>query len=187
MICQRNLRNCLVAVVVLFTLPQPLAFAQQSPLPQDPVETNQISPQRLTIDQLKQEEILPKNTAIANNQQDLYLPPQFNPNILRDLIWKIRLPGDQLQSLTVNSSVPVTCVLQDNNGQADRLSGDANSKVNVAIELCKGSVTSIDTTNNTAVVEGSVKLRLDPSFAMAGTHVGKLLVCVKDKNGSGCP
>jgi hypothetical protein len=187
MICQRNLRQCLVAVVVLFTLPQPLAFAQQSPLPQDPVETNQISPQRLTIDQLKSKEILTNDTAIAKNQQDLYLPPQFNRNIFRSLTWKIRIPGEQLQSLIVGSSVPVSCVLQDNNGQANRLSGDANSKVNVAIALCEGSVTSTDTTNNTAVVQGRVQLQLDPSLAMAGTHIGKLLVCVKDKSGNGCP
>lgn len=175
--CQRNFRQYLTLILAFFAMPQTFALAE-------PGATLSISPQQITIDSLKANEIFPTDNKKVNSSQELDSPPDFNRAIVRPPVeWEMRVPKAQLK-------LPVEVEYElksNNNGQSNQFSTDANPNaiLGVIIQKSENNV-SDDSDPNVSVVRGKVTLQFDPLKAgVAGAYKGRLLVCVKDRN-NGC-
>ncbi len=173
--CQRNLRQYLTLILAFLAMPQTFALAE-------PGATLSISPQQITIDSLKANEIFPTDNKKVNSSQELDSPPDFNRAIVRPVEWEMRVPKAQLKL-----PVEVEYELKSKNEQSNQFSIDANPNaiLGVIIQKSENNV-SDDTDPNVSVVRGKVTLQFDPFKAgVAGPYKGRLLVCVKNTN-NGC-
>jgi hypothetical protein len=175
---RQKFRYFLGLAVTIIVLPQPTVVAQTQ---QDPMSVDDISPKQITINALKANEILSKETGTANNLQELLSNPTYQ-KISRDVTWKKRVQLDRLES-----PLQVTYKLQDKNGQPNRFNNNQNSTsiLDVADKNSQSNIVFRDESRNLAIVEGTVKIEFDSSKATAGEYKGELIVCVKSRDG-GC-
>lgn len=174
--CQRNLRQYLTLILAFFAMPQTFALAE-------PGATSSISPQQITIDSLKANEIFPTDKKKVNSSQELDSPPDFNRAIVRPVEWQMRVSKAQLKlPLEVEYELK-----SNNNAQSNQFSTDASANAILGVIIQKSENTvSDDSDPNVSVVRGKVTLQFDPLKAgVAGAYKGRLLVCVKDTN-NGC-
>lgn len=172
MIGQRNLRQFLAIVAAIIALPQPQALGESIPPP------NQISPQKPNIAPILPTEYFVDGTSSLDGKVDntatypnLSLTPPNFQSVDRDFVWQLSVRLDMLPSQLNNSDVIYAL--------------NSNSTVSVEVEGLEIDVISRDQANNTAVVQGKVRLKFAAStFKVAGNYKGLLSVCVKDKNGA---
>lgn len=173
---------CFTTTLLLLLLSFTKVTAQEAiPVESLDVTANQL-PTNQTLDPLKPEEILSSNRGTANSQQELLAAAPFQNSIIRNFTWRRRVPLDQLpQQIRVNYS------LKSYNDQDNKFSQqtNANSVINVTFREERSQIEFQDPSNNIAVIGGSIQLVLDPSRARAGTHGGRLNVCIVSRSG-GC-
>jgi hypothetical protein len=165
-------------LLIIVVLPQSQALGQTG---QDPISVDDISPKQITINALKANEILLKETGTANNLQELLINPTYQ-KISRDVTWQKRVQLDRLES-----PLKVTYELKAKNGQSNRFSNNQNSTsvLDVVFKNSQSDIIFRNESRNLAVVEGTVRLEFDSSKAKAGEHAANLIVCVKSRDG-GC-
>ncbi|AFZ04007.1 hypothetical protein [Calothrix sp. PCC 6303] len=175
---RQQLRYFLALAVTIIVSPQPSVVAQTQ---ENQTSVDDISTKQVTIDPLRANEILSKETGTANNLQELLSNPTYQ-KISRDITWKKRVQMDRLES-----PLQVTYKLQDKSGQSNRFNNNQNSTsiLDVVFKNSQSSIIFRDDARNLAIVEGTVTLEFDSSRATAGEHKGDLVVCVKSRDG-GC-
>jgi hypothetical protein len=172
------IRSLFALLAIVAALPQSQALGQTG---QDPMSVDDILPKQITINSLKANEILLKETGTANNLQELLNNPSYQ-KISRDVTWQKRVQLDRLES-----PLKITYELKAKNGQLNRFSNNQNSTsiLDVVFKNSQSNITFRNESRNLAVVEGTVTLEFDSSKAKAGQHGANLIVCVKSRDG-GC-
>jgi hypothetical protein len=175
---QCNLGKNLLILMVTMALSQTVVLAQTTV---EETSSNDISPKKLTIDPIKNQEILSSDRGTANTLSELLAPPIFQNKITRNITWTKRIQLDKLQF-----PLSLTYEFKSSSGQSNKFIGSSNSKSSISVVLKELQSTLVfrSEARNLAIIEGSVELTLDPSKAKSGEHAGQLFVCIKSLDGS---
>ncbi|HBB30308.1 MAG TPA: hypothetical protein DDZ80_24470 [Cyanobacteria bacterium UBA8803] len=136
-----------------------------------------IEPQ-VTVPAISAAEILSGSNSqtVATAEELTGLPLPFNPQITRDLpgLWRMQIPTSESPD-----SLHITYDLQGANGNFSKLSSIDNSSSEITVNLQSLPLTVVSQDPDTALVEGGVRLVLDPTFArVAGKYKGTLTITV---------
>ncbi|MCJ8278871.1 MAG: hypothetical protein MJK14_02705 [Rivularia sp. ALOHA_DT_140] len=177
-------------VVALFGLPQPLVLAEST------TEINKISTENSPeLANIGANDFFPggKQSSTVTNSQGFYTPLSFNGDTTRTMTWEMRVRRSDLPD-NLPEDLEIEYELTDNNNTNNQLnknvSGTDPTLPVTVIRIKDQEVVEEECSSETegecetVLVKGAARLTINISrFRQAGDYEGRLLVCLKNKNG----